>query len=117
LFLNKRKLGSDYENVAAEYLKKEGYVLLEKNFRSRSGEIDLIAKHGEYLVFIEVKYRKNLRNGAPLEAVHPGKQFVIGQTARYYLLLHPKYQHMPCRFDVIGILGKEITLIQNAFYI
>ena len=110
-------VGAWGEALAADFLKKKKYKIVASGFRCRFGEIDLIAKHGEYLVFIEVKYRKNLRNGAPLEAVHPGKQFVIGQTARYYLLLHPKYQHMPCRFDVIGILGKEITLIQNAFYI
>ena len=113
--LNKRNMGAEYENIAAEYLEKAGYQLIERNFRCRIGEIDLIAKEGSYLVFIEVKYRKNIRKGTPLEAVHTRKQHMIVQTARYYLLLHPKFGHVPCRFDVVGIQGEEITLIKDAF--
>ena len=115
--MNKRTIGAGYETIAADYLQKAGYTILDRNFRCRTGEIDLIARDGEYLVFIEVKYRKNKRNGNPLEAVHERKQSVIGQVAGYYLLLHPRYRQMPCRFDVVGIQGNEITLIQDAFHL
>ena len=57
--VNKRKVGTDYEKQAAEYLKKKGLKILEQNFYCRMGEIDIIAKDREYLVFVEVKYRRN----------------------------------------------------------
>lgn len=113
--MNKRCVGSAYEQKAAEYLQKAGYQILEANYRCRLGEIDLIALHGKYLVFIEVKYRKSRGKGNPLEAVHRKKQLIIGKVAEYYLLTHPKCRKYPCRFDVVGILGEEITLVQNAF--
>ena len=78
------------------------------------GEIDLIARDGRYLVFIEVKYRKNLQMGDPLEAVDVRKQQRIYQTARYYLH-QKKWENIPCRFDVIGITGTQICHIRNAF--
>ena len=59
--MNRRKEGAYYENLVAEYLKTQGYEILEKNYRCRIGEIDLIAKEGETLVFVEVKYRRNER--------------------------------------------------------
>ena len=71
---------------AAAYLKKKGYRILEANFRCRFGEIDLIARDGAYLVFIEVKYRSSLKDGDSLEAVNRGKQRKIIRVAEYYLL-------------------------------
>ena len=113
--MNKREVGSRYEEVAAAYLADMGYTVLEKNYRCKQGEIDIIASLQGYLIFIEVKYRKNLKSGSPLEAVGPSKQNRIRQAARYYLYSHGYGEDQPCRFDVIGILGSQIILIQNAF--
>ena len=66
--MNRRKEGAYYENLVAEYLKTQGYEILEKNYRCRIGEIDLIAKEGETLVFVEVKYRRNDKMGDPKKA-------------------------------------------------
>lgn len=112
---NKRSLGSEKEQIAAEYLKKQGYRILEMNFRCRQGEIDLIGCDGKYLVFIEVKYRTDGRAGAPEESVTRAKQRTILQVAKYYLYRHRLSECTPCRFDVVGIVGDEIRLIRDAF--
>lgn len=111
---NKRTLGSNYEKIAGEYLTKQGYQILEYNFYSRHGEIDIIAKHQGYLVFVEVKYRENDKSGHPLEAVSVSKQRTISKCAFYYLQKH-HLQDISVRFDVVGILGEEIRVIRNAF--
>lgn len=111
---NKRKIGNAYERVAGEYLKTQGYEILGYNFHTRAGEIDLIAKHGIYLVFIEVKYRKDMSSGHPFEAVSLQKQKKISRCALYYMKKNG-FTEMPVRFDVVGILGEQIQLIQNAF--
>ena len=111
---NKRAIGSAYEKVAGAYLESKGYEIITYNFHCRSGEIDIVAKHDGYLVFIEVKYRVNEGKGHPLEAVSLQKQRTISKCAAYYLKQHRVYD-MPVRFDVLGILGEKISLIQNAF--
>ncbi|MCI8294113.1 MAG: YraN family protein [Hespellia sp.] len=111
---NKRAVGAAYERLASQYLEESGYRILEQNYRCRSGEIDLIALDGEYLVFCEVKYRKNLCTGHPLEAVNEKKQRIISKCAGHYIMGH-HLGDRPCRFDVIGICGEEITLVKNAF--
>ena len=113
--MNKRETGSRYEELAAAYLTTAGYVILEKNFRGRQGEIDLIARDGSYLVFIEVKYRADAAMGDPLEAVGPKKQQRIRQTAAWYLYRHSLPGDTPCRFDVVGITGGRVQLIKDAF--
>lgn len=113
--MNKHLIGSGYEEMAAAYLVKLGYVMIARNFFDRHGEIDIIARDGEYLVFIEVKFRRDGRMGEPSEAVDLRKQQRIRRTAEYYLYKHGISQEMACRFDVVSILGKEITLIQDAF--
>ena len=113
--MNNRRTGSEYEARAAEYLTAKGYRILEKNFRCRQGEIDLIARDGSYLVFVEVQYRSSLAKGAPAEAVGPLKQRRIRQTAVFYLYSRGLGLDSPCRFDVVSITGNEILLIQNAF--
>lgn len=72
--MNKRKLGESYEEAASLYLQKKGVRIAERNFRCRQGEVDLIGWDGEYLVFFEVKYRKNKNAGYPEESVGTGKQ-------------------------------------------
>lgn len=97
-------------------MEKNGYVLLEKNYRCRTGEIDLIAKDGAYLVFLEVKYRNSAALGDPAEAVDLKKQKRITGAARYFLMTHGYGEDIPCRFDVVAILGEEIRLIRDAFW-
>jgi len=113
--MNKRTIGSQYEDMAKRYLITQGVLLLESNFRVRTGEIDIIGKQGNTLVFFEVKYRKNNRAGSPLEAVSYRKQKQICKTAMYYINKYKVSSHMNIRFDVIGISEKEISWIQNAF--
>ena len=113
--INKRAVGTAYEKLAGKYLIKQGYEVLEYNFRCRMGEIDLVAKDGEYLVFVEVKYRSSGRTGSPLEAVDARKQRIISKVASYYCLTHGYGEASPCRFDVMAICGEEYTLIKNAF--
>ena len=106
--MNKRQIGSVYELKASDYLTKKGYQIIERNYRCRIGEIDIIAIERDCLCFIEVKYRKNEKTGDPLEAVDKRKQQKIIRTAQYY-------QSVKCRFDAVGILGEEIRLVRDAF--
>lgn len=111
---NKRKTGSFYEKQAGAYLERLGYQIIEYNYRCKAGEIDIIARDGVYLVFCEVKYRKDDRKGAPTEAVNLKKQQVLSKCALFYGT-EKNCLDMPCRFDVIGICGQQIELIKNAF--
>ena len=111
---NNRQVGEMYEKKAAAYLVSLGYEIIEYNFRCRQGEIDIVAKDGECLVFCEVKYRKNLQKGSPEEAVSIQKKKRISRAALYYL---HKYHlvNVECRFDVVSILDDEMKLYKNAF--
>lgn len=113
--MNKRQLGGQKEELAAAYLQDRGYEILERNYYCAAGEIDLIAKDGRYLVFIEVKYRKDGRFGLPEEAVTPGKCRTIYRAAQYYMKERHTGGNRPCRFDVVAILGDRIALIPDAF--
>ena len=112
--MNKRQLGGRYEERAAGFLEGQGYRIVERNHRNRMGEIDLIARDGDCLVFCEVKYRRSGSRGNPLEAVDARKQYRISRCARYYMM-EKRLGDIPCRYDVIGIEGSRITLIKNAF--
>ena len=92
------EIGRKYEEKAAELLEKQGYFILERNYRCKQGEIDLIGKEGEYLCFIEVKYRRGLSYGSPLEAVTKAKQRKISRTALYIL---PKRDILRIRLVVL----------------
>ena len=107
-------LGRKGELWACRYLKKEGYRILERNYTTKVGEIDIIAEEQGVLVFVEVKTRLNDAYGLPREAVDRGKQHKIIRVAQMYLLRLPR---LPvCRFDVVEVYGKkEICLIRNAF--
>jgi putative endonuclease len=112
---NNRKLGSEYETLAAEYLRTQHYEILERNFRCRQGEIDIIARDGEYLCFVEVKYRANGEAGRAADAVNYRKQQKIVRVAEYYLMKHGLNEWTPSRFDVVAIDGTDITLFRNAY--
>ena len=113
---NTRTTGSGYESIAAEYLRDKGYIILHKNYRTRYSEIDLIAEDGGYLVFIEVKYRKSGKAGAPYEAVDWKKQERIRNAALFYLQENGYVvDNTNIRFDVISICDDSVMHIENAF--
>ncbi len=113
--INKREIGSKYEDVIVDYIKDKGYIVLEKNYRVKQGEIDIIAKDKGYLVFIEVKDRKDNKTGSPLEAITYSKQKTISKVALYYMYSHGIGENQPVRFDVACIEGEDIEYIENAF--
>jgi len=104
--------------LAVSYLEKHGYKVLEKNFRCPWGEIDIIARDHDELVFIEVKTRKSNEMGYPEEAVDAKKQRKISQVAAHYLM-QKNIIHESIRFDVVAIFmttfSLEIKLIKDAF--
>lgn len=115
--MNKRRLGAEYENIAAGYLTGQGYRIVEQNYRNHFGEIDLIAKDRDgTLVYCEIKYRSDTASGDPLEAVDRRKQKRLSRTAEYHYAYYGHETGLPCRFDVIGIYGDgSIRHIKNAF--
>ncbi len=113
--MNKRKTGNRYEQAAAELLEKKGFLILEKNYRCRLGEIDIIAIDKGTLVFAEVKYRKSDDSGFPEEAVSAQKKRRISRTAAYYCMEKDIKEDTDCRFDVIAIDKEEIRHYENAF--
>lgn len=113
--MNKRVVGFEYESMAVKYLTDQGYIILERNYHNKYGEIDIIARHQGILVGIEVKYRQDECFGDPLEAVDIRKQKRISRTFFVYYASHG-YEEVSCRFDVIAINGKgEVIHIKDAF--
>ncbi|MDO4265735.1 MAG: YraN family protein [Eubacteriales bacterium] len=113
---NRRAVGTCYETAAMRFLETQGYRILCRNYRTRRGEIDLIAlcEDGRTLAFIEVKYRKTARCGMPSEAVDVRKQIRIRNTAEQYLLENALFD-AAVRFDVVEILDNKIRVIKHAF--
>ncbi|MDD2957984.1 MAG: YraN family protein [Lachnospiraceae bacterium] len=114
--MNRRKLGTEQEKRAVNYLQEQGYEIVEYNYHNRTGEIDIIARDGTYLVFVEVKYRSDIRMGSPLAAVDLRKQRNICRVARHYLMVRG-LPDQPCRFDVVAVEGRNISLIKDAFWL
>ena len=118
--MSNKSLGSYGESLAQDYLKAQGYRLLEKNFRNKLGEIDLIAQDGKTICFVEVKTRQSLDQGQPYEAITPWKIRKLSQMAMCYLKYKYQSIDIPSRFDAISIVqdqvGKaHIQHIKNAF--
>ncbi len=113
--MNKRAAGSGYEMLAMQYLEAQGYQILERNFRSSSAEIDIVAEEGRYLVFAEVKQRSTGRRGSGRDAVDERKQKRICRAARWYMFKNRLSDETPVRFDVVSIDAGRITLVRNAF--
>jgi putative endonuclease len=116
--VNKRAEGAKGEDLAAAYLERNGYQILERNYRFDRGEIDLIAREGDDLVFIEVKARRSGEFGLPQEAVTPQKEEQLRKVAEGYLFEH-QIENQACRFDVVAIAytrGRpDIEVIRDAF--
>ncbi len=116
--MSKINTGRDGEKIAVAYLKKQGYSISETNFRCPLGEIDVIAREKNEIVFIEVKTRRSNQLGYPEQAVGMRKQSKLSKLALWYLQ-EKKLSDVNARFDVIAITllpeGNEIKLIKNAF--
>jgi len=113
--LNKRQVGTDKEYLAGLYLENSGYRIIKKNFYCKAGEIDIVAENEGYLCFVEVKYRNNTENGFPEEAVDLRKAGRITRCALYFMNRFGYPENFPIRFDVVAILGNDISVIKNAF--
>jgi putative endonuclease len=117
--LNQRQIfGEKGESIAVRYLKKKGYKILEKNYRTKLGEIDIIAKDKGTIVFVEVKSRRSWQFGSPKGAVTPAKQRKISKVALYYLKTNDR-SNARARFDVVTITAtrdkSKIEIVKNAF--
>lgn len=113
---NNRAVGNYYETLATEYLVEHGYRILERNFHSRFGEIDIIAQKEGDIIFVECKYRSGEGFGDPLAAVDLKKQRRICKTALFYYTRHGYSMDCSCRFDVVAIYpDNSIVHIENAF--
>ena len=112
--MNKRKVGSFYEDSAKRFLSEQGVSILEVNYRCKMGEIDIIGIQGDVLIFFEVKYRKDNRYGSSFDAIDKSKQKKIISCAKYYLTVNKTDRFI--RFDAIGIDGDKIEWIKDAFW-
>ena len=115
----RKNLGLKGEILAGKELEKRGYMILERNFTCKIGEIDIIAKNNNTLVFIEVRSRTKSDFGLPEESVNYKKQVKIREVAQYYLSKNNLHD-VNCRFDVVGIVWEsnkkiKMNLIKNAF--
>ena len=110
--------GQTGEDLAVCYLENQGYTIVERNYRMRIGEIDIIARDGEYLVFVEVKTRRSSRFGSPFEAIDFRKQQQVSKVALAFMT-QQRCGEVPVRFDVIAVhldrSSPRIELIKNAF--
>jgi len=116
--VSRRSKGTEGENLAAQFLEEKGYSILERNYRFDRGEIDLVARDGQELVFVEVKARHSQEYGAPEESVTPAKEAQLKKVAEGYLYEH-NIENQSCRFDVVTITYQRgaavCRLIHNAF--
>jgi len=114
--MNNRQKGTQFEQLASDFFLEKGYQILEKNYRTKTGEIDLIVQDSDNtIVFVEVKFRKNEKRGYPFEAVSKTKQQRIYRTAEWYIKEHHLSYLYKYRFDVISILNDQISHYSNAF--
>lgn len=115
-----KEIGNTGELIAVEHLNSIGYKVIDRNFRSRFGEIDIIARDEKYIVFVEVKTRYTSIYGSPCEAVNYNKIVKLNKTAEYYILKN-KLSKNYFRFDVIEVFidyndnSHAVKLIRNAF--
>lgn len=111
--------GAAAESAAARYLTSHGLSLLDSNVRYRDGELDLVMRDGDVLVFVEVRYRASNDYGGAAASVTPTKQRRLIRAATRYLAAHPALAVLPCRFDVIGAEGNpdapQLTWLRAAF--
>ncbi len=115
--VQRRSLGILGENIAADYLQKKGFQIIERNFRCRLGELDIIARQGGYLVFVEVRTRSSALCGLPQESITANKIKKLRRLAQVYMAQRALY-NVDVRFDVVAVYyagETTITHIENAF--
>ena len=115
---SRQRDGDQAEALTAAYLERNGLRILERNYRVRGGELDLIALDGETLVFVEVRYRKSARFGGAAASIDARKQQRLIHAAQVYLLKHPRLANRPCRFDCVlldTLQSAQIDWIKDAF--
>ncbi|MCL4812124.1 MAG: YraN family protein [Vicinamibacteraceae bacterium] len=100
--LERLRMGAGGEDAACEALRRRGYAILARRFRTRSGELDIVARDGDTLVFVEVKARRSLRAGLPAEAVTWRKRRTLHRVALEFLA-RSRLHHLPCRFDIVSV--------------
>ena len=112
-----RAVGSEKEELACDYLEQHGYRVVDRNFHGgRFAELDIVARDAEgYLCFVEVKYRRDWEHGGYEGAIDKKKIRNICRCATYYMAGKHMMTDTPVRFDVVYIVGEEITLVRNAF--
>jgi len=114
-----QRQGQEAEELACRHLEDQGLRLLARNYRSPFGEIDLIMQHADTVVFVEVRFRRNVRFGAPAETVDARKRGRLRTSAEHYLQRSKKASKKPCRFDIVAITqdpgGQRLKWFQNAF--
>ncbi|MFC5510732.1 YraN family protein [Massilia jejuensis] len=111
----KQAQGRDWEQAALRYLRRHGLVLIEANFTCKGGEIDLVMRDGESLVFVEVRQRADRRHGGAAASITPSKIRRIVRAAQVYLQRLPALP--PCRFDVVAIDGEELDWLRDAIQV
>ena len=117
--VERQNLGKSGEDLAVRELEGRGYAILARRYRTRYGEIDIVAQDGDTTVFVEVKARVTIEFGSAAEAVTPSKQHRLSRMALDYIVRH-RLEGVPCRFDVVAIDGvggpsERITLYRDAF--
>ena len=113
--IDRLRIGQRAERKAEKHLQRQGLKIVLRNFRCRGGELDLIAEHGEHIVIIEVRERSHTTYGSAAESVDHHKQQKLIHAARVLLQENPAWEDRPIRFDVVGIDGRQVTWIQDAF--
>lgn len=98
-------VGARFEQRALERLERSGLKLVQRNWRNRFGELDLVMRDGECLVFVEVRYRRHARFGGGAASVGASKREKLARAAQGFLQAHPKLASLPCRFDVVAFDG------------
>jgi putative endonuclease len=111
---SKIERGASAESRAAQLLMAAGYRIVERNFRCKAGELDIVARDGDVLVFVEVRSRSDDEHGSAVEMIRRLKQRRVARVATYYLdTVQPVFDE--CRFDIVAITSGEVVLIQDAF--
>lgn len=118
--LSRKDLGKIGEEAAVRALRRRGYRILVRNVRCPMGELDLVAEHAGYIVFLEVKTRTGTDFGAPFDAISPAKQWRLSRLATYYLTTK-RLLDRPCRFDAVSVFVdqgghvQDIEIVVHAF--
>lgn len=113
------RLGEAYERIACQHLEDAGLNLLARNFGTRHGELDLVMRERDTLVFVEVRYRAGSSFGGSAASITAGKRTRLATAAEQYRQAHPRLAHLPCRFDVVAMSGPaaspRIDWLRGAF--